>query len=292
MPYAVAAAAVAAGGSIYASQTGANAAKSAANTQAGAANNASATELGMYNQTVGREAPYVNAGNNALGQMQSLIGTLGGPGGPTNPILAMLGIGPGGASGGGINPSTFQGSPGYQYELQQGQNAVTNSNAHAGLGGNALRELQQNGQQLANQNWNQYLGNASGAYQNALQNYLGPLSGLVTGGQNAAGNLGTIGTGVGNQVGGNQLGAGNALAGAQIGAANAQVGGINKSLEALMTQLSNGGNQTKMNNAFASLFGGSPSYSSVDPNGQSVALNTWSSQPDSYYLPGGGGYGG
>ena len=227
-----AAAAIGAAGSIGSGIIGSDASKSAAAQQAAAENNATNAELGMYNQTVAREQPFVSAGQNALTSLQGLLG-LGSSGGPSSPILAMLGIGPGGATGGGINPATFQGSPGYQYQLQQGTNAVTNANAPTGIGGNALRQLQQTGQGLANQNWSQYLGNASSAWQQLL----GGVGGIANMGQNAAANLGSTATTVGGQIGSNAIGAGTALAAGTMGSANALAGGINGGINNVLPYL-------------------------------------------------------
>lgn len=236
MPWAVAGAAVAAAGSIGSGILGADASESAAKTQAGAAEAATAAELQMYNQTVAREQPFLQAGTNALPALQKLLGlSPGGGGQASSPLLQMLGYGgPGGTGAGNINPATFQGAPGFQYQLQQGTNAVTNSAAaNGGLGGNALRQLQQTGQGLANQGWQQYLGNFGGAYQNLVGN----VSSLVAGGQNAAGNLGTVGTQVGSQIGSNLIGAGNALGAGQIGSANTISGGINGGIQNLLPLL-------------------------------------------------------
>ena len=237
MPWAVAGAAVAAAGSIGSGLIGSSAAGSAASQQANAANQATQTQLDMFNQTVGREQPFVTGGQNALAQLQQLLGMgVNGTGTATSPILQMLGIGGTGGTGvGNINPTTFQGSPGYQYQLQQGLGAVTNANAAPGIGGNALRQLQQTGQGLANQNWSNYLGQASGAWQQLLSQ----LSGIAGLGQNAAGNLGNTATQVGGQIGGNTIGAGNALAAGTVGSASAIGGGINGALNNILPYLSN-----------------------------------------------------
>lgn len=251
MPWGVAAAtAIGAGGSIYNGIMGRNAAKDAAGAQVQAANIASQTERDMFNQTTAREQPFVNAGTNALGSLQQLLGIGPGGAGATSPILKMLGLGPGGT--GNIDPSTFQGSPGYQYQLQQGTNAVTNS-AHGNLGGNMLRALQQTGQGLANQNWNQYLGQSN----NAFNSLVGNVSNLVGTGASAAGQLGTIGTNVAGQIGGNQIGAGNAQAGGIIGGANAMAGGIDGLLKALATgAMASGGGNGSTSALISSLFSG------------------------------------
>ncbi|HXJ61898.1 MAG TPA: hypothetical protein VNU68_35110 [Verrucomicrobiae bacterium] len=224
----------------------------------------------MYGETVGRMQPYVEAGGNALGELQRLLGIGAGGAGATSPLLQMLGYGGAGGTGAGnIDPRTFQGSPGYQYQLQQGTNAVTNS-AHGNVGGNALRALQQTGQGLANQNFNQYLGNFSGAWGNLLGN----LSNLAGSGQNAAANLGGIGTGVASQIGANTIGGGNALAAGQVGGANAITGGFGQAGTAIGSAFQNPQFQSWLKGLVSSGANdgsGTPSYISLDPTGQSIA---------------------
>ena len=240
MPF-MAALGIGAAGSAISGILGANAAGNAAKTEANAANQASATELNMFDQTQANLRPFISGGTNALASLQSLLGISPGGSGATSPILAMLGLGPGGT--GSINPATFQGSPGYQYQIQQGENAVTNSAAaHGGIGGNALRQLQSTGQGLANQNFNQFLGNAS----NAWQNLVGNVSGVAGMGQNAATSLGNFGQNTAGQIGQNTIAAGNDMAAGTMGQANA-LGGIfngvgnNALLYALMNGAQTGG---------------------------------------------------
>jgi Chaperone of endosialidase len=195
--------AIAAAGSIAGSAISGSAAKSAAQTQAGAANNATQAELSMFNTTQQNLAPYMTSGANALKTLNSQLPSL------TKPFSA----------------TQYQASPGYAWQMSQGIDAVQNSASAAGGigGGNTLKALTTYGQGLANTD-----------YQQALQNYMqqqqqtyNMYSGLVSGGQNAAANLGGISAQVGGQVGGNIIGAGNALAAGQIGVANAASGGIN-----------------------------------------------------------------
>lgn len=228
-------AAIAAGGSLLSGIMGRSASKSAASAQEAAAAQASAQEQQAYDQASSNLAPYMSAGTNALTNLQKLIGIGPGGAGASSPILAMLGLGPGGTTG-QVDPTKFYGSPGYQYQLQQGLNAVTNSNARTGIGGNALRELQQTGQGLANQTWNQYLGNASTAWQQLLSN----LSSLAGSGQNAATNLGDIGVKVGGQIGANTIGAGNAQAAGTMGASNALSGGISGAIQNILPYIVGG----------------------------------------------------
>lgn len=286
MPWAIAGAGIAAAGALGSAEIGAGASKSAAGAQTTAANTASQLEQRRFDQTTSMAQPYVDAGGNALSQLQKLlnIGPGATGGGASSPILQMLGIGtPGGA--GTIDPRTFQGSPGYQYALQQGTNAVTNATAF-NPGGNALRALQGVGQQTANQNFNQYLGNASGAWNNLIQD----VSGVAGNGQNAAFKLGAMGQDVASGIGGNTIGAGNAGAAGIMGGANATGGGMNSAIQALLTAMQNPQAQGGLKRLFGD--GSAPSYSTLDPTGQSVGAYPGQGQPDSFFLPGGGGYAG
>lgn len=91
----------------------------------------------------------------------------------------------------------FQGSPGFQWQLQQGMDAIQNSASAQGgvVSGNTLKALQTYGQGLANQDWYNYL--------HTLLN----LGGL---GENAA-------AGVGNAF----MNQGNAQAAGTVGTTNA-----------------------------------------------------------------------
>jgi hypothetical protein len=192
MPWAAAAAGVAsvAGGLISSSG-----AQSAANTQAQAATEAARVQKQMFDTTQANLQPWMQGGGNALTALQQA-----------------LGIGPGG--GGSVNPSGFQQSPGYQWQMDQGLTAVENSAAAKGglSGGNTLKALQSYGTGLANQDW---------------YNYLGQLGGLSASGQNAAANLGGIATTTGQGIGNSLITAGNAQAGGIAGSTNALTGAIN-----------------------------------------------------------------
>ena len=101
----------------------------------------------------------------------------------------------------------FQTAPGYQFQLGQGLNAIDRGAAARGAlsSGGTLAAEQKYGGDLANQSWNQYLGNLSG-YNSLAPNLAGATAGLNTdlgklgysNAQNLA-NLGwTMNTGIGN----------------------------------------------------------------------------------------------
>lgn len=211
MPWAAAAAVVGAvvagGASIY-----------AADKQAGAAKNATDVQLQMFNQTQANEAPYMAAGGNALSALQR-----------------GLGIGPGvGGSGYGsltkpFSMADYVKSPGYEFQLNQGMDAINNSAAARGgvNSGNTLKSLTQYGQGLAAQD-----------YQQAYQNYVGQqqqqfsmLDTVAGSGQNAAAKLGALGADAATNIGNNITGAASVQGAGIVGAGNAINGGINNYLQ-------------------------------------------------------------
>jgi len=204
-------------------------ANSAANTQAAAADQATQVQKQMYDQTVQREQPFVDAGGNSLAA-----------------LMAGLGLGP---NGGGIGTGSlnkpfsmqdFQKSPGYDFQMQQGEQAILDTQtARGGVGGgNTLKELTSFGQGVANQDyWNQY--NAYVAQQNQQ---FGQLDTLAGSGQSAAANLGAIGNQTAGQIGNNLIGAGNSRSAGQIAGANAIGSGISSlSSNYLLSNLMGGG---------------------------------------------------
>jgi hypothetical protein len=174
-----------------------NASQSAANTQADAAKQSAQTAANAQMQGLQfvqqQEAPYQQAGQQALGQYQSLLS-----GGAPNFDISKL--------------------PGYQFSLQQGMGAIENSAAARGtsLSGNTLRDLQGFGQGLASTNFNQYMQQ---------------LAGLANMGQAAASGVANQGAGLlsgaGASLAGGQMAAGNALAAGQVGQANIWGGLLN-----------------------------------------------------------------
>ncbi len=115
--------------------------------------------------------PYMNAGKSALPGYQDMMAQLMKD--PTQ-FMKMLGQG-------------YQKSPGYDFNLQQGQNAITNANASGGMLGTPQHE-QQAGQMatnLASQDYNQYMQNIMKMFGMGAEG----TSNVVQGGQKAASSL-------------------------------------------------------------------------------------------------------
>jgi hypothetical protein len=240
------------GGSVLSAGIGAFGASSAASSQEAAANQASQTQLAMFDQTQANEAPYLAAGGNAL---KTLMQGEGLAPGQNNPNVAN------GSLSAPFDPSKLAQTPGYQFELQQGEQALLDQRSATGGvgGGNTLKALMGYGEGLASENYQQQFNN----YMAQQQQQFGNLQTLAGSGQNAAANLGALGAQTGQSIGQNIIGAGNAAAAGTVGAANAVTGGINNlSSNYLLKNLLGGGGITAPS---ASLYGDASSTIAANP---------------------------
>src|SRR5882724_13722032 len=176
------------------------AASKAADAQKEAANNAIALQQQQYQQTRSDLSPYRQIGQTASDQLTSRMGEL------TSPIT--------------MDQATLEKTPGYQFNLTQGQRAVTNSAAARGLvsSGAALKGAATFATGLADSTYQQQFNNAQTNQANAYNR----LKALVDTGENASAQTGTAGTAAANTAAGAQIGAGNA----QAAGANATGGAI------------------------------------------------------------------
>lgn len=202
MPFAVAAAAVGAGATIYSASQSSKSAKQANQTQQAAQDAAEA----RYQQTRTDLMPYMEAGTNALGPQQDLLGLNG-------QEAADKAMG------------NFQSSPGYQYQLEQGIRAIDNSASANGMlnSGSRMKALQDRGNSLAAQDF--------GTYYNRL-------AGLTGLGQNAAAGVGNTGTQVSQM--GTQTAAGQAQTG--VSAASNQASMYGNAAQGIGNAINNYGN--------------------------------------------------
>ena len=151
-------------------------AQKAANAQVGAATAANDTQLNIFNQQRADQEPWRQAGMGALDRLN-------------------------GASQPGGDMSFLQNSPGYQFGMNQGINALNSRAATSGLlnSGANLKNITQFGQDYAG---------------TKFDNYWNQQAGLAGVGQAATNQLGQAGQNYANQFGQNALMAGNARAGA------------------------------------------------------------------------------
>ena len=255
----VTAAIIGGGATLAAGYMGSEAAKSAANTQANAAQNALDFQRQQFDtiqkQTTGGRA----AGANALNQLGAL-------GSGTYQMYDAEGNPTGTGTGSGYltqqyTPEEFAKGidPGYQFRLQQGQEA-TNRMANMGGGmisGNALKGQEDYTQGLASTEFT----NAFNRFQTGRTNIYNTLAGIAGLGQNAQTTsstaLGNAATNVGNTI----QGLGAAQASGTIGSANALAGGLQGAGNSYMLSQILGGNR-----------GGGVNYSLTSGGGGSSGL--------------------
>ena len=192
----------------------AGAAKSAASTQAQAADTAANNTLSMFEQTKGLLSPFVSAGTGALAGLNAALPSLTSNWNPT--------------------PAALAATPGYEFNLQQGQQAVQNAFTPGGLGsgtvsgsgyspsGPGLKGAEQYAVGLANTTW-QNVGQFALAQR--LQQF-NMLYSPVQLGENAAAMTGQQGLSA-TQSANNFLTSGAAASAAgTVGSANAIAGGL------------------------------------------------------------------
>jgi hypothetical protein len=223
------AAGVSAVGAVAGSAIAAGGEKAAANTQ-----------QNMFNTIQGNEQPFIQGGEQALTGLEQLEGTQpGGFGGLPNGYLTEQ-----------FQPTMAQlaATPGYQFALQQGDQAVQNSAAAStgAVSGPALKQLASFNQGLASTQYQNSFNNFQ-TQQNNIFNRLSSIAGL---GQNAAGNLGNNGAQLATGVAGAQA----AEAGSIASGISSATGSIGQSF-ALNSLLGQGG---------SSNLGGVSAYSPLD----------------------------
>jgi hypothetical protein len=196
--------AVAIGGAAVAGLAGAymtsKATSDAADRQASAANYAANLQNQQFEQTRADQQPWRTAGASALTQMQ-------------DPSFQH-----------DFGMSDFQADPGYQFRLQQAQDAIQRSAAASGsLGsGSTLKALTQYSQDYAS---NEYQ-NAYNRFTNNQTSRFNRLASLAGLGQTANGVTAQAGMNAANQIGGYMTGAANAQGAAGIASANAWGGAL------------------------------------------------------------------
>jgi hypothetical protein len=191
----------------------------AANRATDAAQDASQQQLALqreiYGDQTARFDPFMQFGQSGIAELQNALGAA-----PT------------------YQQYNHQQDPGFQYLMDQSQNAIQGSAAGQGglFSGATLRALQQNATGLASQDYNQGFARHQQIYgnqQNEYQNRLNALFNQVNMGQSAAGMQATAGS---NFAAGatNALGNyGDAGAAGAIAQGNALTGGINNALGGL-----------------------------------------------------------
>lgn len=198
MPWAAAIGAVGAiGGALISS----NGAKDAADTQKAATDAGIGEQQREYDLARGDQAPYRAAGSTALGQLATENNTP-------------------------FDPKSVQMEPGYQFGLQQGQQAIDRKTAAAGgrISGAALKAAAQYGTDYATTGYSTAYNRANQARSDRL-NRLAALAGI---GQTATQQTTAAGTNSANQISALTTAQGNATAASQIAQGNIWSGAGNQ----------------------------------------------------------------
>ena len=177
----------------------------AASTEAKAANSATANTKAMFNQVQANEQPYINTGTAATYSLAELYGLPT----PSNPN--------GGQPFNQASINSFTNSPGYQFEKQQGIDAIDAQAAAQNqlLSGNTLKAIADYSSGLASQNFNSYADR---------------LMALGNQGEGAAAHQATASGNASNSIAGTIQNAGTASANGIAGATNNVLGGFNQGI--------------------------------------------------------------
>jgi hypothetical protein len=233
MSFGLSAAAVGLIGAGTAAAVGVYSANKAASAQQDATNSANAVaqqtnndqlalQREMFNKNVELQQPAIDAGNTAR-----------------NRLMQLLGLSTGGDGNGSLmkdfSAADFTADPGYQFRLDQGQQALERNAAARGglLSGAALKDANNYAQGQASQEWQA----AYDRFKSNQASKANPLLSLAGSGQVASGALSSAATGAANSgtaalgeygstVGNNLAGAGNARASGYVGTANAISNGL------------------------------------------------------------------
>ena len=190
----------------------------------GGTNAASSALTGAVNPALAALTSGVSGATGAYGPLAAYGSQLAGYVGPTSQAQADA-LGLNGPEGVTRAQTAFQTSPGFQFQLNTGLDALNRTAAAGGqgtLGGNVLRQGQVYGQGLAQQEWQNYLNNINQRIQDFTSPAISALSGAGTGIANALLSGGTgaanIFTGTGQRLADLLSGAGTGAAGLITGA--------------------------------------------------------------------------
>ena len=201
-------------GSLVGGSTAASGQQAAAQTEANAINAATAAEQQDFGITQANLAPYVGWGDASQTELNAEIygGGAGFSGIPGYDLGSIPNI---------TDPSQL---PGYQFTLNQGEQAVKNAASAQGLGssGPLMKSMTSFAEGLASSNYGQFLQN----YWTNQQNRYNMLYNQVLTGQAAAANVGQAATATGGNVASSTLSGAAGVANAQAAAATAQGAGF------------------------------------------------------------------
>lgn len=216
---------IAAGGALLGGLIGGKSSKDAAKIQAEGTAQASEATLQAQREALAAQKPFLEGGYAGTNRLQELLGLGGnqsaqGYGSLNTPFS--------------FEPGDLTQTPGYQFSLQQGQNALDRK-ASAGGGfysGGGLKDAASFSQGLAGTTFDNEYNRAFNAYQTNRANTLNPLQALAGQGQTSAGTVGNIQMSGANSLANLITGNANAQGASRIATGNAISSGINNGLTA------------------------------------------------------------
>lgn len=244
------AAAILAGGSLLSGLASSSAATQASQAQAQAAMHATDVQQQEFQQIQNQLNPFYQGG---IMSQSELLGQLGVGSGGLGPLLQPIQNQIGGFMPQYQLPTAqqYQQSPGYNFALQGAIGAAQNagSNTTGPLSGNTLKAIAGYGSGLANQDYQQFVGNTQNAYGLNTNNWLNNfnalntqntnqfnwLNQLLSQGQNAAAHIGQAGLQTAQGVANNLIGAGTATGAGILGSSNALSGAFNNLTTGLLS---------------------------------------------------------
>lgn len=185
---------------------GSDASENAADAQVKAGEASNATQLKMFETARADQAPWREAGVNALNKLTGQVDSLSRP----------------------FTMADFQADPGYQFRLGEGEKSINRAAAARGTfnSGGTLKALQRYGQDYASGEFsNAY--NRYNADRTNIFNRLSAISGL---GQTTSAQIGSQGIQTGRDMAQTTQGIGNARASGYVGSANAFSSAIGQGL--------------------------------------------------------------
>jgi hypothetical protein len=215
---------------------GSRAASKAADTQAAAADRAAELQAKQFEQTRADQAPYREAGYNALANLQRTAGNV--------PGAFKFGAG------------DYQADPGYAFRLAEGQKALDRQAAARGglISGGALKAAQRYGQEMGSQEYQNAFNRAFTGYgtdvarENQLYNRQAALAGIGQTATNLVGQAGqNYATGAGNALGSYGANASNLMTSGGAARASGYVGGANALTSGLGQYMNYTQNQNLLN---------------------------------------------
>lgn len=229
-------------GSLFGGLFGSNASSKAAGQYIDALKQAQQYLGGELNQGLSNYSPYLDLGKNASTTLSSLLGT------PGQGLLTPW-------------TQTFQAptaaeaeqTPGYQFQLQQGENAINNAAAGKGslLTGRTLADLNNYAQGTASTNYQNAFNNSLTQYQSAYNTFLNNQNNAYTRllggaqlGEGAAGGAGSLISGMGGDIASLYAQQGAARAAGTMGSANSILGmlpGLTNGFSGFLSALRGGG---------------------------------------------------